>query len=119
MGPPAAALGCAAGAHDLASHKLRQGARLIAAIDEARPGALHNFMERRFLRPSARAASSARPRSRPRVVWSIDLHAPPAPRVVNGAGQARSEQQKHWLQARIVAGHPVGHAATPVLPTDR
>ena len=36
---------------DLAPHKLRQSARLVAAIDEARPGALHNFMERRFLAP--------------------------------------------------------------------
>jgi hypothetical protein len=43
---------------DLAAHELGQTAarHLIAAIDEARPSALHHFMENRFLRPSALVA---------------------------------------------------------------
>ena len=44
---------------DLAPHKLRQAARLIAALDEARPGALHHLVQRRFLRPSALVAVRA------------------------------------------------------------
>ena len=44
---------------DLAPHKLRQSARLVAAIDEARPSTLHRFLENRFLRPAAARRASA------------------------------------------------------------
>ena len=71
-------------------------------------------------RASISLTGSPRPRSRARVVWSIDLHAPPLRRVVYGASQARCAltpsvfaahfaQREAFLPAAVGRGH-LAHA---------